>query len=324
MNIFLALLNEQQEEYEGDGFVHRISSLISYSSRHTEVYDPSSADAVVFLESNRFKSRHDFGFFQKTDLLMEFAHKAYTINYADSPIAFLPGLYVALPRRSFDYCWTRAIPFPWASPNKQLQGFKSDNDDPEYKASFRGSLSHPIRQKVLDVLSVHPELGQCIQDHGWFDHTLEEQLDYLIQIANSKFIVCPRGGGTSTYRLYEAIKLGRVPIIISDDWVPPDSINCNSFSVTISEKRIADLPALVDSYLARWPAMSSAALSAWNTYFQDSVLADYLFDQLESLTFTKQPDIDWPSLNLRWRSASFRKQNNWDYLSRAKRLIRRI
>ena len=343
MNFFLSSLNEPQEDWEGENFIQRISSLICHSSRHSQVYNPSLADVVLFLESNRFKSRYDLDLFQKgttknsepcaagpwdsclclpgigeprsqpvifrgsqkSDLLKHFAHKAYTLNYADAPIAFLPGLYVSLPRYASDPCWTRAIPYPWPSPNKQLQSLILQQEYPEYKFSFRGSLSHPVRQVLLDVMAQNPKLGPCKQMFRWFDHTNEEELDYLVELSKSNFVLCPRWVGTSTYRVYETLKLSRVPITISDDWVPPDSIDWNSFSIRISEERLAELSSLQQSYLKRWHSMSCAASSVWDKYFKDSVLADYLFVQLESLTFNRTPRVDRSYLKLRWRSASF-------------------
>ena len=287
MNVFLASLEEPQNDWEGDNFVRRVSGILKNSSRHSQVGDPNVADAVLFLESNRFKSQHDFSSFQKTSLLQEFAYKSFSLNYSDSPVAFLPGLYVCLPRQSYHPCWTRAIPYPWPSPNKELATFDFDCDYPEHKLSFRGSLSHPIREKIFDVMKAHDELGPSYQIQRWFNHTSAEQLDYLQEIINSRFILCPRGIGTSSYRLYEVLRLGRVPIIISDDWVPPEGVDWNSCSIRVAEERIGDLPEIVDFFINRWPDMSAAATKVWCNCFRDSALADFLFDQLESLIFSR-------------------------------------
>ena len=40
-------------------------------------------------------------------------------------------------------------------------------------------------------------------------------------MGRSRFVLCPRGKGTSSIRLYEALAYGCVPVIISDDWVAP-------------------------------------------------------------------------------------------------------
>ena len=324
MNIFLSLLNEPHEDWEGKGFIRRIGDILSFSSRHFQVDDPNTADAVLFLESNRFKSRHDITCFRKTELLHEYAHKSYALNYSDTPVAFLPGLYVCLPRQTFHPCWTRAIPYPWPSPNQQLANYKSEFDAPEFLLSFRGSLSHPVRQKVIDLIALHHWLGPTNEIQRWFNHTSDEQLDYLVEITKSHFVLCPRGLGTSTYRLYEVLRLGRVPIIISDDWVPPEGINWNSCSIRIAEDRITDLPVLIQYYIKRWPEMSAAASTVWRNYFHESVLADFLFDQLESLFFSRHSLCDWDYLSHRWELPSFRRQNQWDFKSKVKRFASRF
>jgi hypothetical protein len=324
MNIFLATLEEYQNDWEGDNFIRRVGEILTSSLRHFQVDHPNLADVILFLESNRFKSQHDFSCFQKTSLLQQFPHKCFALNYADSPVAFLPGLYVCLPRQSYDPGWTRAIPYPWASPNKELATFNPQLDHPEFKLSFRGSISHPIRQKVLDLMTVHHELGPSSQIQRWFNHTSDEQLAYLQEISNSQFVLCPRGIGTSSYRLYEVLSLGRVPIIISDDWVPPEGVDWNSCSIRIAEGRVGELPSIIDHFISRWPEMSVAAANVWHSCFRESVLADFLFDQLESLFFSRVPLNDWSYLEDRWRSYSFRRQNQWDLKSKGKRFVSRL
>ena len=40
-------------------------------------------------------------------------------------------------------------------------------------------------------------------------------------IRRTRFVLCPRGQGVSSIRLFEVMKSGRVPVIISDAFVPP-------------------------------------------------------------------------------------------------------
>lgn len=324
MNIYLALLPEAHEKHEGQGYIQRVSDLLTYSSRHFAVNNPDEADVILFLESNRFKTRHHFSCFSESALLRRYAHKSFTLNYCDSPVAFLPGLYVCMPRQSFDPNWIRAVPYPWPSPNPLLNSFSKNINSPTYTASFRGNISHPIRKDLLNVIKAYPELGPCQKIQSWFNHTDIEQLDYLREISNSHFVLCPRGIGTATYRLYETLQLGRIPVIISDEWVPPESINWSSCSLRISEQRIADIPVLLKSSLSRWTAMSQAATCVWSNFLCDEVLADYLFDQLHCLMHNVRPHLDWPYLYRLWHSHSFRLQNHWDFVSQVSRVYSRL
>jgi hypothetical protein len=103
-------------------------------------------------------------------------------------------------------------------------------------------MNHPVRHKILEVMSANPGLGPGQQIYRWLEQTVDEQFDYVVEIVNSRFVTCPRGIGTSTYRLYEALKLGHVEVIMSDDWLPPKAINWNSCSLRNSEEKLIDLP----------------------------------------------------------------------------------
>ncbi|KAL3781560.1 hypothetical protein ACHAW5_002569 [Stephanodiscus triporus] len=47
---------------------------------------------------------------------------------------------------------------------------------------------------------------------GWEDDSPDES-DYLRQLTNSKFVLCPSGMGWDTYRVWEALILGAIPIL---------------------------------------------------------------------------------------------------------------
>ena len=51
----------------------------------------------------------------------------------------------------------------------------------------------------------------------------------------SKFVLCPRGHGTSSIRLFETLAAGRVPVVISDDWVAPKGPTWDACSVRWSQ-----------------------------------------------------------------------------------------
>ena len=47
-------------------------------------------------------------------------------------------------------------------------------------------------------------------------------------------MICPRGWGSSSIRLFEVMEMGRVPVIISDAWVN-EAPKWADFSVRVSE-----------------------------------------------------------------------------------------
>ena len=92
---------------------------------------------------------------------------------------------------------------------------------------------------------------------------------YSKLIQESKFVLCPRGNGTSSIRLFEAMKLGRAPVVISDNWVPPSGPDWNSFSITIPENEIGQIPRLLEEIEDKSVEMGRRAEIEWNNWFSN-------------------------------------------------------
>lgn len=75
------------------------------------------------------------------------------------------------------------------------------------------------------------------------------KLEYIQYMKNSKYCICPKGYEVNSPRVVEAIFYECVPVIISDNFIPPffDVLNWESFAVFIMEK---DIPKLRDILLS--------------------------------------------------------------------------
>ena len=111
-----------------------------------------------------------------------------------------------------------------------------------------GARTAPIRTKIVRNFTtcenwVVQETGNTQFNINVDDPAKKEgQKFYLSTLLDSRFVLCPRGYGTSSYRLFETMRLGRVPVIISDEWVPPLGPSWLNCSIRISEKRVRELP----------------------------------------------------------------------------------
>ncbi|NBQ46431.1 MAG: TIGR01459 family HAD-type hydrolase, partial [Proteobacteria bacterium] len=94
------------------------------------------------------------------------------------------------------------------------------NDTPEFNTyknkdktvfcSFVGSLTHPCREHMVRLLENKP--GVFIVTNEWTNDIKEEnQLLYLNVMSRSRFTLAPRGYGKTSFRLYEALRLGSIP-----------------------------------------------------------------------------------------------------------------
>lgn len=80
-------------------------------------------------------------------------------------------------------------------------------------ASFIGRETHPIRTAM--IMQLHGKDGYYISTKP---HSLK---DYCEILARSKYALCPRGYGQSSFRIQEAIEYGAIPVYISDEHIEP-------------------------------------------------------------------------------------------------------
>jgi len=114
--------------------------------------------------------------------------------------------------------------------------------------SFVGSITHQIRQSMVSVLNNNPKY--VLQYKGWSDKVSNNDLNNFINITSrSIFTLCPRGYGKNSFRMYEAMQLGSIPVYIyDDDWRPfKDVLNWDDFSVSIHISQLQNLDKILSS-----------------------------------------------------------------------------
>lgn len=80
-------------------------------------------------------------------------------------------------------------------------------------ATFIGSLTHPIRATLVKELEFKD---------GYYVTTKHHDLrEYCKIFARSKYVLCPRGYGMSSFRIQEAIQMNAIPVYISDEFIFP-------------------------------------------------------------------------------------------------------
>src|SRR6185295_475378 len=90
---------------------------------------------------------------------------------------------------------------------------------------------------------------------------------YARALCDTKFVLCPRGLGASSFRVFECLKAARIPVIISDDWVLPSGPDWNSFSIRVSEKNVEQIPKIVRESEVFAIDMSRKAWQAYRDWF---------------------------------------------------------
>jgi hypothetical protein len=119
---------------------------------------------------------------------------------------------------------------------------------------FCGALTHNLRHRVLSTLKTNDKLTTNFVVRNsfwggsiWGDKVREE---YIQNTINSDFVICVRGAGNFSYRLYETMCLGRIPIIIDTDIDLPfeDYINYNNFILKININDLDNIENIVINY----------------------------------------------------------------------------
>jgi Exostosin family len=234
---------------------------LDLQNKHQVVDCPTKADLVLFVSDRRF---YHSGIYS-SDIFKKYSDKSLVIDFHDRTIPRIPGLYSTIPAYlhscpMYEYGF---YPHNYGcfDLDKSIESFS----DYKYLFSFMGNVTtYPIvRSQVLDL--THPR--------AYLKDTSKEASAELFSdvLINSKFILCPRGIAPSTIRVFEAMRAGRVPVIIADEW-RENAIDgdWSEFSIVIPEKDIKLIPSILEKIEPQASEMGKKARLAWEQNFSPS------------------------------------------------------
>lgn len=107
-------------------------------------------------------------------------------------------------------------------------------------ASYAGGVHGLFREALLELWE---NKDPIIKIHGSKFPGVEGKMTYIELLKSSKYCICPRGYEVNSARVVEAIMYECVPVIISDNFVPPffEVLEWESIAVFIAEKDIPNL-----------------------------------------------------------------------------------
>jgi exostosin family protein len=315
IQVFFTLVACHQAEWEGEPYRNFVLDLFhrqkapDFRKRYGLAQDTDSADVVVVLEPMSFKTKEYAKALRSIHSINRCPGRVFTINQDDAPLAFLPGIYTAMPVQRFEPGFTIAGSYLVDSPNP----FVADcwaQDQPKFLFTFRGALSSPLRRRMARdwsaVSAGRPNARFTVVD-AWFNHTEEQKRDYVRDILDSKFVLCPRGQGTASHRLFEVMQLGRVPVIIADDWVEPSGPDWTEFSLRVPECAIRSISKLLIERESQFPRMARKAREAWEEFFAPEARLFWILDQLVDLRMRRNSIST--DFRLRWNQRGFYRGN---------------
>lgn len=205
----------------------------------------------------------------------------------DFPAGLNPGLYCSLPAPLHSRRVHRTFGYP-VRYNECVQKFELA--DARRLFSFVGGISSGLRGRMAGFFQrkLDPGVGEFrVQAGPWtsmFDRSrIAVKVDFAESLRNAKFIVCPRGNGVGSIRMFEAMEAQRVPVVLSDRYVLPEGVDWRECAVLVRERDYRMLPEILRRHESNWERMATSARTVWERHFSDTVLLDEMARLLSGL-----------------------------------------
>lgn len=272
---------------------------------HALVTDPRDADLILFVEL-RGPGLYQ-GEIRRHPLYRAHRERCFVFCDIDYVVPFVPGLYASLPAHRYRP-WRHRGSHYLRGLFRDTPGFVPLADAPRWLYSFRGAFrTHRVRPRLARlagpraaVVDTNGRVARERLAEGFMGYAGDDVAAFYALAVDSAFVLAPRGFGTSSMRLFEAMELGRAPVIIGDAWVPPVGPDWEDFSVRVAERDIARIPSLLAALEPDAARRGRAARAAWEAWFSEAVS----FHRVVSWCLAIAAERRWSEPLDRWRAYS--------------------
>lgn len=272
---------------------------------HQTTPDPDQADIILFVETNNDDAGSGpfFEWILRHPVYRKHADKCFVHSGMDHIVPILRGIYPSIEKHQYDPMRMRSGSY--LLKNDFLDASRRHEVVPKWLGSFIGSArSDAVRQRLLQLQDNRLLLKDNFE--GFISALRSKNNEgikqfkqqYVAGLLESKFVLCPRGIGVSSIRLFEAMEAQRVPVIYADNWVAPQGPNWDACSIRIPENQVHRTPEILTEAEPRWAQIASNARAEWETWFSDEVI----FHRLTETCLTLQQSTHnekWASLRAR-------------------------
>lgn len=150
----------------------------------------------------------------------------------------------------------------------------ADHSAAEHLWSFVGTARNAaVRStliRLMDDRSLLVDTQDWDQRLRWESHSssrVNALRTYVDSLPRSKFVVCPRGQGPSSMRIFEAMEAARCPVVIADAWTPPPFVKWPECSIRVRESDVARVPDILREREDEAEALGNVARSEWELWF---------------------------------------------------------
>jgi Exostosin family len=289
-------------KYVGEFFDYpRYRILESHSNdvfgSHRIVSNPDEADVVLFATNYSFPPV-GLGILAESAFRRE-PSRCVLFDSGDGPSPIIGGLCASW--SNDDTTPGVAVGWCYHHPTSAEPMIKSHTwQKPAYLWSFIGSqITHQVRAKVLKIGD--PEAFVEDTSERSLPHLMglttgvdkEKFLNrYITVLQQSAFILCPIGKGPSSMRIFEAMRAGRAPVIISDAWTPPPFVQWEQCSLRIPEAEVLQVPEFLRKHRGDAQAMGERARAEWDRVFGPTGLFHHTVEASVALVSARPKDYN--------------------------------
>jgi hypothetical protein len=252
---------------------------------HALVLDPAAADMILLV--GNFGADADL--LLKHPAYVAFPDKCAVYTEDDNYLPLIPGVYCsarndahAKAGRTFSYSYiSRNGKYSNAMVTREVAAEK------KYLFAFQGGSTSLVRKRMfnLDFKRADVVIENTSSYYHWDvaqPDRLQRQRRYADTLAASHFVLCPRGAGTGSIRLFEVMCAGVAPVLIADDYLLPPHIEWERFLLRIPERSIGRLPQLIEPHVS---TSAERGRLAWEAYVAN-FLPEIEFDRVVEYCFS--------------------------------------
>jgi hypothetical protein len=273
--------------------------------KHSLTEEPDLADLILICDA-RFEN---YSIKIRLHLLLKLYHnKCFILSNLDKPNYFNRGIITSAEKSLLNFSRFRSCSYtayydPYHNPFIRNHTLTQPKPSKEYIISFWGRLSHPLRKAIFELKFIRKDIEikdtTSLYDLWAGINSTDLQEAYYNTMLKSKFALCPRGFGVNSIRLFEAMKLGIAPIIVSDDLILPLGPKWADFCIFIKENDISNLESIVEKFENKYQEMGRLAKINFELYFDEKVYFNYVVDCVNDIKRSQKiPEVVFQKINI--------------------------
>jgi len=253
--------------------------------------NPAASD-LIFITDLRTENFYEA--LRNHELVRRFPERTFCISEVDDPPRYVQGVMTSLTKSPLNcgrFCSGAHFFNHPDFRNPYIDRYAADHTafTKKYLFSFLGRDCIPLRTKLLAVRFTRPDvLVKDTSSFNVFSHDKSRSKDedwrrFADVLRESKFVLCPRGNGASSIRLFEAMQLGLAPVILSDSWVLPEGPDWSQCAIRLAESRISEIESVLAAREVEAESIGQAARQAFRDHFEGASYIRYLVAAAERI-----------------------------------------